>query len=388
MNYKNSALTMLRDKFNEIDEKILMLLSERRCLSIEIAKIKLKDNRPIRDIKRENLIIKKLIISAKKYELNSYYIKQLFKLVIEDSVFVQRQILQKDPNYTSNNIAKITFLGPKGSYSHIAARKYSDKYFDNIIELSCSKFNDIIKNVEKGIADYAILPLENTNSGSINEVYNLLQYTDLSITNEIILNINHCILSKKGVNLETIKTIYSHPEPFKQCSNFISLFPRWVIKYTESTAAAIGKVATINSINIAALGSEAGGGLYKLEVLKRNIANKQYNQTRFIVLSRRSEEISDHIPAKTTLIINTGQHMGKLVDILFILRKNNLVINRIESLLKNNNHLEKIFYIDIQGNLNLNNIKQALIDLKNITCSFKILGCYPSKNHISINNKY
>ncbi|MXP51247.1 bifunctional chorismate mutase/prephenate dehydratase [Pantoea sp. SoEX] len=393
MNCKDSTLDILRNNINEIDEKILILLSQRRSLSIEIAEIKFRYNRPVRDVEREQLLMERLVTIGKKYQLNSCFIIKLFQLIIEDSVLIQKYIIKKKPKSSyENNAIKITFLGPKGSYSHIAARKYFTRYFDNIIECSCVNFYDIIKYVEKGIADYAILPIENTSSGSINEVYDLLQNTNLSITHEITLYIDHCILSKKGTNLDEIKTIYSHSQPFQQCSNFIKMFPHWNIKYTESTAAAMKKVSELNLSTIAAVGSEVGGSLYNLQVLRRNLANQRYNQTRFIVLSRKPIEVEDHISAKTTIIIATGQRVGTLIDVLLVLRKYNLIINKIESRPINGNPWEEIFYIDIKNNLKSENMKRALKDLKNITYSLRILGCYPSEGVTSMDynktNKY
>ncbi|PPI86372.1 chorismate mutase [Candidatus Pantoea edessiphila] len=384
MNHKNLELLMLRDKINEIDDNILILLSKRQLLSAKIAKVKLKHNSQIRDKARERLILDRLIIYGKQYKLDSSYITKLFHLIIEDSIFIQQSILQKDLNCAYANTAKISFLGPKGSYSHIAARKYSMRYFDDIIEFSCLNFHDVVYNVENGIADYAILPIENTASGSINEVYDLLQNTNLSIVNELFLHIDHCILSIPDTNLEKIKIIYSHLQPFQQCSNFISLFPHWSLKYTESTAAAMKKVSKLNSSEIAALGSEDGGILYTLKVLKRNIANQQYNQTRFIILSRKSIEVSNNVPAKTTFVVETGQNVSSLVDILLVLRNYSLVINKIESRPINGNPWEEIFYIDIKSNLKSINMKNAIKDLNSITCSLKILGCYPSESYLSI----
>ncbi|MCE1631317.1 bifunctional chorismate mutase/prephenate dehydratase, partial [Enterobacter hormaechei] len=103
-----------------------------------------------------------------------------------------------------------------------------------------------------------MLPIENTSSGSINDVYDLLQHTNLSIVGEITIPINHCLLVATDTTLSESKTVYSHPQPFQQCSQYINQFPHWKIKFCESTAAAMQKVAEQNSPEIAALGSEAG----------------------------------------------------------------------------------------------------------------------------------
>lgn len=185
------------------------------------------------------------------------------------------------------HIKYIAFLGPKGSFSNLAANKYSQNCIEKIIQISCLSFYESIKYVESNIADYAILPIENNNSGIINDVYNILKKTSLFIIDEVTIPINHCILIAKNTNLQKIETIYSHPEPFKQCSNFIKLFPHWKKKYTNSTAIAMKKIININSSTVAALGSKEGGRIYKLKVLKRDIANIPNNTTRFIILSKK-----------------------------------------------------------------------------------------------------
>ncbi len=304
-------------KISAVDEKLLTLLAERRLLAVEVAEAKLATHRPVRDIERERALIEHLIVLGKKHQLDAHYITRLFQLVIEDSVLTQQALLQKNLNHPHAQAARIAFLGPKGSYSHLAARQYAARHFDSMVECGCLKFHDIIKQVENNAADYAVLPIENTSSGSINDVYDLLQQTNLSIVGEMTLPIEHCMLVSGPSDLEQIETVYSHPQPFQQSSHFINRFPHWNIVYTESTAAAMEKVAALNSPKVAAIGSEAGGELYQLRVLERHLANQQQNHTRFIVLARKPIDVSDQISAKTTLIMATSQQAGALVDALF-----------------------------------------------------------------------
>jgi chorismate mutase/prephenate dehydratase len=215
-------------------------------------------------------------------------------------------------------------------------------------------------------------------------VYDLLQQTNLSIVGELTLPIEHCMLVSSQSNLEQIETVYSHPQPFQQTSHFINRFPHWKIVYTESTAAAMEKVAALNSPKVAAIGSEAGGELYQLQVLERNLANQQQNHTRFIVLARKRIEVSDQISAKTTLIMATGQQAGALVDALLVLRQHNLIMSKLESRPINGNPWEEMFYLDVQGNLQSEKMQQALEELRAMTRSLKVLGCYPSENIIPV----
>ncbi|CNF02766.1 bifunctional chorismate mutase/prephenate dehydratase [Yersinia kristensenii] len=381
----DNPLLVLRERISALDLKLLALLAERRELAVDVAKAKQLHHRPIRDKERERDLLDALITAAKPYDLDGFYITRLFQLIIEDSVLTQQALLQHQLNQTAQHSARIAFLGPKGSYSHLAARQYAARHFEQLIECGCQKFQDIFTQVETGQADYAVLPIENTSSGSINDVYDLLQHTSLSIVGEITNPINHCVLIATETDLSQIKTVYSHPQPFQQCSQFINRFPHWKIEYCESTAAAMEKVAQLNSPHAAALGSEAGGALYNLQVLEHNLANQQQNITRFIILARKAIDVSDQIPAKTTLIMATGQQSGALVEALLVLRDHGVVMTKLESRPINGNPWEEMFYIDVQANLRSESMQKALADLTPITRSLKVLGCYPSENVVPVN---
>ncbi|AUG99834.1 bifunctional chorismate mutase/prephenate dehydratase [Prodigiosinella confusarubida] len=380
----DNPLLILRNRISALDMQLLELLAQRRELALEVAKTKQHTHRPIRDKERERDLLSALIDEGKKHHLDGHYITRLFQLIIEDSVLTQQALLQQHLNQTTSHSARIAFLGPKGSYSHLAARQYAARHFDNIIECGCQKFHDIINIVEIGQADYAVLPIENTSSGSINDVYDLLQHTGLSIVGEITNPIDHCVLVAVDTHLDQIETVYSHPQPFQQCSNFINRFPHWKIEYCESTAAAMAKVSELKSSKVAALGSEAGGTLYQLQVLEHNLANQSQNITRFIILARKPIEVTEQVPAKTTLIMATGQQSGALVEALLVLREHGIVMTKLESRPIHGNPWEEMFYIDVQANLRSKEMQNALKDLAMITRSLKVLGCYPSENIVPV----
>ncbi|MFE8100050.1 bifunctional chorismate mutase/prephenate dehydratase [Brenneria goodwinii] len=380
----DNPLLVLREHISELDLKLLGLLAERRELALEVARSKLLSHRPIRDKERERDLLDKLTAAGKKYHLDGHYITRLFQIIIEDSVLTQQALLQHHLNQTTAHSARIAFLGPKGSYSHLAARQYAARHFEQLIECGCQKFQDIFNMVETGQADYAVLPIENTSSGSINDVYDLLQHTGLSIVGELSNPINHCVLVATDTDLDQIETVYSHPQPFQQCSHFINRFPNWKIEYCESTAAAMEKVAALNSPKAAALGSEAGGMLYQLKVLEHNLANQSQNITRFIILARKPIEVSEQVPAKTTLIMATGQQSGALVEALLVLRDHGIIMTKLESRPINGNPWEEMFYIDVQANLRSEAMQKALQGLTSITRSLKVLGCYPSENVVPV----
>ena len=380
-----NPLLALREKISTLDEKLLALLAERRGLAVEVGKAKLLSHRPVRDIDRERDLLDRLIQLGKTHHLDAHYITRLFQLIIEDSVLTQQALLQQHLNKINPHSARVAFLGPKGSYSHLAARQYAARHFEQFIESGCAKFADIFNQVETGQADYAVVPIENTSSGAINDVYDLLQHTSLSIVGEMTITIDHCVLVSGTADLNSIETVYSHPQPFQQCSKFLNRYPHWKIEYTESTSAAMEKVAQANSPHVAALGSEAGGVLHGLQVLAHIEANQSQNITRFVVLARKAINVCDQVPAKTTLLMATGQQAGALVEALLVLRNHNLIMTKLESRPIHGNPWEEMFYLDIQANLESPEMQKALKELGEITRSMKVLGCYPSENVVPVN---
>lgn len=181
MSTSNPLLT-LREQISAVDSQLLTLLGERRRLAEQAL------HHPVRDLTRERELLQRLIEQGKPLQLDAHFITRLFQLIIEESVLTQQALLQQ-AHQAAETSARIAFLGPKGSYSHLAARRYAARHCEQAIECGCQRFADIVALVESGQADYAVLPLENTSSGSINEVYDLLQHTSLSIVGELTLTI-------------------------------------------------------------------------------------------------------------------------------------------------------------------------------------------------------
>ncbi|SES66618.1 chorismate mutase [Thorsellia anophelis] len=373
----NQNLINLRERITEIDEQLLTLLSKRSDIATEVAKTKLALHKPIRDEIREAELLSALIEKSNALGLDQNYIARVFRLIIEDSVQKQQKWMNQELSSTDSSASRVAFLGPKGSYSHLAARAFGHSHFDKTIECSCHRFDDIFEMVETGHAEYAVVPIENTSSGAINEVYDLLQSTSLSIVGEKIMPIEHCFMGIKPINLDEITTVYSHPQPFQQCSQFLSKYPHWKIVYCESTAAAMEMVYNEQNSSHVAIGSEAGGQIYGLNLIEKVPTNQGQNMTRFVVLHRKPKTIPLHIPTKSTFLMATGQHAGALVEALIILKNHNIVMSKLESRPMKGNPWEEMFYIDVQANLISEEFQEAITHLKSETRFFKVLGSYP-----------
>ncbi|EGR2796534.1 bifunctional chorismate mutase/prephenate dehydratase [Vibrio cidicii] len=377
------SLEEIRLRLNDLDDQLLSLLSERRKLSIEVAKSKVETSKPVRDASREQQLLVKLINNGReKYQLDAQYITKLFHTIIEDSVLLQQSYLQNllNPEQSRKPLARVAFLGAKGSYSHLASREYFSRKNTELIELNCEHFKEVTQTVESGHADFGVLPIENTSSGSINEVYDLLQHTTLYIVGELTQPIEHCLVATKELRLEQIKVLYSHPQPHQQCSEFLSRLKGVTLESCASTADAMKKVQELNRDDVAAIGNASSGKLYGLQPIQGNIANQTENHTRFIVVARKPVEVSAQIPAKTTLIMSTSQKAGSLVETLLVLQRYGINMTKLESRPIMGNPWEEMFYVDLEAHLDSESMQLALNELTKLTKHLKVLGCYPSEN--------
>jgi chorismate mutase/prephenate dehydratase len=371
-------LTQIRQQITALDQQLLELLAKRRELTLNVAKSKAHQIRPVRDQQREQELLIHLILQGKKLGLDAHYVTSIFQTIIEDSVLNQQAYLQSlaNPNLQLPTVS-VAFLGDKGSYSYLASHRYFSRRAENIIESGCQSFAEIMQLVESGHVDYGVLPIENTSSGSINDVYDLLQHTNLSIVGEITQPIEHCLLTAVNTSLDKIKTIYAHGQPFIQCSNFLTKQKNIRIEYCDSTADAMAKVYQLQDETVAVIGSEEGGKLYHLQVLEKSIANQNENHSRFIVVARKPVDVAEQIPAKTTLILATGQKPGALVECLLVLKKYNINMCKLESRPIQGRPWEEMFYLDVEANLKSLSMQQALTELTAQTNFIKVLGCYP-----------
>lgn len=371
-------LEKIRTQITALDQELLTLLAQRRELTLNVAKSKAHQVRPVRDQQREQELLIRLIKNGKQLGLDAHYVTSVFQTIIEDSVLNQQAYLQQlaNPNLQIPTV-RVAFLGDKGSYSYLASHRYFSRRAEQIIESGCRNFSSIMQLVEGGQVDYGVLPIENTSSGSINEVYDLLQHTNLAIVGEITQPIEHCLLTAVNTSLDRIKTIYAHGQPFTQCNQFLDKQKNIRIEYCDSTADAMAKVYELQDDSVAVIGSEEGGQLYQLHALEKSIANQDENHSRFIVVARKPVDVAEQIPAKTTLILATGQKPGALVECLVILKNNNINMCKLESRPIQGRPWEEMFYIDVEANLKSLPMQNAITDITPLTNFVKVLGCYP-----------
>ncbi|WP_297894594.1 chorismate mutase [Shewanella sp.] len=376
--HKPQPLNQTREQITQLDNELLSLLAERRRLSLEVARSKEVDIRPIRDTQREKELLTRLVKEGREKGLDAHYVISLYQSIIEDSVLNQQAYLHGRANpETQKQQYCIAYLGARGSYSYLAATRYCLRRQVDMLDLGCQSFDEIVQAVESGHADYGFLPIENTSSGSINEVYDVLQHTSLSIVGETTIEVSHCLLGKPGSKLSDIKTVYAHPQPISQCSRYLSQHKDLRLEYCSSSAEAMEKVNQSADHSAGAIGSAEGGALYQLESIEAGLANQKINQSRFIVVARKAVAVPEQLPAKTTLIMATGQKAGALVEALLVLKAHQLNMSKLESRPIPGTPWEEMFYLDIDANISSEAMQAGLKQLERITRFIKVLGCYP-----------
>ncbi|WP_295364598.1 prephenate dehydratase domain-containing protein [uncultured Succinivibrio sp.] len=377
-------LLQCRDDIDSIDRQILDLLEKRMDVAKDIAEYKLSHNQGITDTSREHIKLQKLREQAKEHGLPASYISDLYKLIMKNTCSVEQQhIIAKANSSSIVRDTSIAHLGSTGSYSHVAAMRFLDGFKGKITASGCDTFEQIVGQVETGKVEFGVLPIENSSSGSINDVLDVIQNTTASIVGELFVPIDHAILGNTTAKLEDITDVYSHPQPVAQCSNWLKdILPKATIHYTKATSEAMNIIRDMNSPHHVAIGSHMAASYYNLVPIVDNIANNTNNYTRFIVISMTPIVVPSTIPAKTSLSFGVQKYTpGSLISVLNEISKHQMNVTKIISrprLDKNKETWEEIFFADIEGNLSSPEMQDILEDVKPFTSSLKVLGCYPN----------
>lgn len=373
-------LNELRGEINRIDECILNLIEERQSLSLGIVKHKIHEGLKIKDKNREELLLGRLEDMSRHRGLNQESIRKIYGLIIEESVRLQDEFLKDFEALPERDrkIIRVAIQGIEGSYSSLAAAKYFGTLGRNIILISCQRFDEAASKVETGETDYAVIPVENTTSGGINDSYDLLLNTGLFITGEVKHSVKHCLLGLSE-GIDKIKRIYAHPQAAIQCSRFIDSLGSLNIEYMTDTALSVKKIHEESNPAYAAIASREAADIYHCRILKENIANQEGNFTRFVVLSKTESSVTGSENIKTSILLSTEQKPGSLASALGVFSKYNLSLSKIESRPVIGNPWQEMFFLSFAGNKNSETVHRAIEELREQSSCLKILGSYISE---------
>ncbi len=375
----DQPIDSLRENVDGIDDQILSLLAERRRVSSAIADEKQRTKRPFRDEDRENSLLTKRVESARDHDLDPGLVVRIWEQIIADSVSLQHDHFQGLLN-RGGSTAVVALQGIEGSYSQLAAEQFFRDKPVEISLLACTRFADVASAVEQGRADVAMLPVENTTSGGIAEVYDVLLHSRLAVIGEVKYRVQHCLLGTEDSSLDTIKSIYGHPQAVTQCSDFLGELPDVEVVFFGDTAMSGRRIKSIGDPTIAAIASEEAARRFGLKVLKRAIGNRKENYTRFLVVAREPISVDPQIPSKTSLVLAVGNAPGALMEVLARFKEQDIPLVKLESRPTIDNPWEELFYVDFDGNVSSPHVQIALDGVRKNAKFVRVLGSYPSQD--------
>lgn len=359
MTTEQAQLTDIRNKIDAIDSQIQDLIGQRAQCAQKVADIKTQGGkvdavfyRPEREAQ--------VLRSVKERNTSLLPDEEMAKLFRE----IMSACLALEQPTT------VAYLGPEGSYTHASVIK---QFGSSAHPAAVSTIEDVFDVVDKGQASYGIVPVENSSEGVVKSTQDALLKTELRISGEVELAIHHCLLSKSE-SAETVKKVVAHQQALGQCEQWIKNNLPWVeIESTDSNALA-AKIAQADA-SIAAIASEQAAQLYELNILESNIEDRPDNTTKFWVLGREDTQSSGE--DKTAIIVSMKNKSGALLDVLACFSQRDINMTRIISRPSTDKTWDYLFFIDVIGHKDDENLSQALKEVESKAAFFKLLGSFP-----------
>ena len=350
------ALTKARLAIDEVDARIVELLKKRAEWVHEVGRIKKEKNSPIFVPERETAMLNKLN-RLNAGVLPEASLQAIYREIISCSFFLEGGLT-------------IAYLGPKGTWSHQAALKQFGKSCELI---PCQSFKDVFDMVDRGKAQYGVVPVENSSEGSVTAVMDLFVTSPLKICAQINLNIRNSLMA--DIPREHIRILYSHPQVLGQTRNWIQRhFPNAELVETSSTTKASILAKENAAMGAASLGCPLAAELFGLNILEEDVQDQSCNTTRFAVIGRQETQPSGR--DRTSLLIRIQHKPGTLAEVVNCFQRHNNNLIRIESRPSKVINWEYVFYIDAAGHIQESPLRETLPELEQHCSMLKILGSY------------
>ncbi|MHC4487930.1 MAG: prephenate dehydratase [Planctomycetota bacterium] len=332
------SLEELRQRIDELDDQLVQLLNERARIVVEIGKLKNKTDKPVYAPDREKEVFAR-IAEVNKGPLPDRCLVSIWRELMSGSFVLERPL-------------RIGYLGPGGSFSHTAAML---KFGQSVEYEPLADITSIFDEVSKGHCDLGLAPVENTAGGGVIETLDALIDSNVRICAEVLMAIHHNLLG--NCSLEEVEKIYSKPEVFAQCRNWLSAtFKEAQTVAVASTAKAAQTAA--DEPRAAAIGSKVAAELYGLRIVCESIEDIANNVTRFLVISR--EDAKPTGEDKTAILFSTAHKAGALADVLDVFKQYDINLTNIESRPSRKRQWEYYFFMDFLGHRTEDRIQEGL----------------------------
>lgn len=373
-------LTELREQIDVIDRQLVKLYEDRMEICKNVAEYKISTGKKVFDKEREEAKIR-AVKGLTHSEFNSHGVEELFEQIMSMSRKLQYQLLSESGSLgklpfigvdeLEKEKARVVFPGAEGAYTQAAMQEF---FGNQIKSFHVDTFRDAMVAIDEGSADFAVLPIENSTAGIVNEIYDMLVEFENYIVGEQIIKIEHCLMAVPGTKLEDIQTIYSHPQSLMQSAGYLREHPKWRQISMNNNAFAAQKVARDKDKTQAAIASAYAAQTYGLEILEQGVNDLKNNSTRFIIVT--NQKIFQKDAKKVSICFEVAHESGSLYHMLSHFIYNNLNMNKIESRPLEGRNWEYRFFIDFDGNLADSAVKNALRGLRDEARNMKILGNY------------
>ncbi len=345
----------LRARIDALDKTVLECLNERARYAQEIAQLKRSADAPFYVPEREKTVLEKLA------ELNQGPLSETAIRAIYREIMSAIRALEKD--------ISVAFLGPKDTFSHMAALRVFGAAADY---RPLPSFADIFTEVERGRIDYGVVPVESSIGGSVSETLDRFIISHLKIINEVMLHVTQNLLANGP--LDAIKRVYSKDNALLQCRNWLRAnLPNAELLEVSSTAEAARRAST--EPGAAAIASKLAAQTYSLNLLCERIEDMAHNYTRFFVVGRQMVKPTGD--DKTSVLISVKDRPGALYHLLIPFAESGINLTRIESRPSQQKPWEYVFFIDLKGHVEDAAVKKILDEVAERAANFKILGSYP-----------
>ncbi|MCI8852310.1 MAG: prephenate dehydratase [Lachnospiraceae bacterium] len=373
-------LQELRKDIDQLDRQMVELFEQRMEVCRQVAEYKIQSATKVLDRKREQEKLEAVGALAHN-EFNRHGIRELFQQVMAMSRKLQYQLLEsygargRFPFVMVDQIerehVRVVYQGEEGAYTQQAMLEY---FGEHVSSFHVEQWRDAMVAIAEGMADYAVLPIENSTAGIVSDIYDLLVEFDNYIVAEKIIPIHHALLGLPDAQVSDIQTVYSHPQGLMQCSRFLEEHRGWQQVSMLNTAMAARKVLEDQDKSQAAIASMAAAKAFGLKVLKEHVNHSDTNSTRFIVATNQKMYARD--AGKVSICFEVPHESGSLYNVLSHFIYNGLNMCRIESRPIPDRNWEYHFFVDFDGNLNDSAVKNALRGIQEEALNLKILGNY------------
>ncbi len=377
------SLEELRQGIDQIDKQLLRLFVERMELCGQVADYKRSVGMPVLDVKREKEVLAAKMELLQNPELQDE-VYSFFDGIMSISRGLQKQkladiqkvdIIQEVLNCSGLPMSnpRVCYFGASGSYSERATMQYFGKDAERF---PADSFAGVLDALSEGTADYAVLPIENSSTGAIAAVLDLLGKYGYYIVGEVNLAIHHCLLGKKGTKLSKISKVYSHEQGILQSQSYLTSIGSPETEVCHSTAQSAKLVAALEDMTVAAIAGAQNATIYGLEILAENINSNDTNTTRFAVVAKRPE-ITERCN-KISIAFTLPHESGELHRVMSCFARGGLNLLKLESRPIPNQRFEYMFFVDYTGNLLEKKVRQVTDEVIAEAQEFKLLGNYPA----------